>query len=106
MLHGPPGTGKTLTVTGLSDHLRRPLLMLPARELMGCCAVSVDSALDRLLTTCQSWNAIVALDDAQILLEKYDCLGEERKNLVATVSRRLESFQGVIFLTCDTIRVS
>ncbi|EHK49105.1 hypothetical protein TRIATDRAFT_172361, partial [Trichoderma atroviride IMI 206040] len=105
VLHGPPGTGKTLTVTGLSDHLRRPLLMLPARELIGCCAVSVNSVLDKLLTTCQSWNAIVVFDDAQILLEKYDCLDAERNNLVATVSRQLESFQGILFLTCDTIQV-
>lgn len=93
-------------MTGLSDHLRRPLLVLPARELIGCCAVSVDSVLDKLLTTCQSWNSIVVFDDAQILLEKYDCLGAERNNLVATVSRHLESFQGIIFLTCNTIQVN
>lgn len=80
--------------------------MLPARELIGCCAVSVDSTLERLLTTCKSWNSIVLFDDAQILLEEYDCLSVERNNLVATVSRHLESFQGIIFLTCDTIRVS
>lgn len=80
--------------------------MLPARELIGCCAVSVDSLFEKLLTTCQSWNAILVLDDAQILLEKYDCLGAERKDLVATVSRRLESFRGVVFLTRDTIQVS
>lgn len=92
-------------MTGLSDHLRRPLLVLPARELIGCCAISVDSLLERLLATCQSWNAILVLDDAQILLEKHDCLGVERKNFVATVSRRLESYQGVVFLICDSIQV-
>ncbi|KAL6910292.1 hypothetical protein GGI43DRAFT_427020 [Trichoderma evansii] len=51
-----------------------------------------------------SWNAIVVFDDAQILLEKYDVFSIERNSLVATVSRHLESFQGIIFLTCDTIR--
>lgn len=106
VLHGPSGTGKTLTVTGLSDQLRRPLLMLPARELIGCCAVSVDLVLDKLLATCQRWDAIVVFDDAHILLEKYDYLGAERNNLVATVSRHLESFRGIIFLTCNTIQVS
>lgn len=80
--------------------------MLPARELIGCCAVSVDLILDKLLTICQSWNAIVVFDDAQILLEKYNYLGAERDNLVATVSRHLESFQGIIFLTCNTLQVS
>ncbi|UKZ86215.1 uncharacterized protein TrAFT101_002051 [Trichoderma asperellum] len=105
VLHGPPGTGKTLTVAGLSDHLRCPLLTLPAKELIGCCAISVDFILKKVLTTCQRWNAIVVFDDAQILLEKYDCLGIERDSLMTTLSRRLESFQGIIFLTCDTIRV-
>jgi hypothetical protein len=80
--------------------------MLPARELIGCCAVSVDSMLDFLLKTCQRWNAIVVFDDAQILLEKYDGLGADRNNLVATISRHLDSFQGIIFLTSDTIQVS
>ncbi|KAL7923078.1 hypothetical protein ACQKWADRAFT_326354 [Trichoderma austrokoningii] len=42
---------------------------------------------------------------AKGLTKKYDCLGEERKNLIATVSRRLESFQGIIFMTCNTIRI-
>jgi hypothetical protein len=80
--------------------------MLPARELMGCSAVSVDSMLDKLLTTCQSWNAIVVFDDAQLLLEKNNYLGTERNNLVATITRHLESFEGIIFLTCNTIQVS
>ncbi|PNP39022.1 hypothetical protein TGAMA5MH_09248 [Trichoderma gamsii] len=79
--------------------------MLPARELIGCCAVSVDLVLDKLLATCQRWDAIVVFDDAHILLEKYDYLGAERNNLVATVSRHLESFRGIIFLTCNTIQV-
>ncbi|KAL9489584.1 hypothetical protein ACSS6W_001861 [Trichoderma asperelloides] len=39
------------------------------------------------------------------LTKKYNCLDVERDSLVATLSRRLESFQGIIFLTCDTIRV-
>lgn len=80
--------------------------MLPAKELIGCCAVSVDSTLNRLLTTCQRWSAIVVFDDAQIFLEKYDCFGMERNSLVAAVSQCLKAFQGIIFLTCDTIRVS
>ncbi|KAM0257869.1 hypothetical protein ACHAQJ_004173 [Trichoderma viride] len=103
VLHGPPGTGKTLTVEGLSDHLRRPLLVMSAREL-GCCATSIDAILQKLLAACHSWGAIVVIDDATVLLEKCDFFGTERSALVAVVSRHLESFQGILFLTCNSIR--
>ncbi|KAL7795153.1 P-loop containing nucleoside triphosphate hydrolase protein [Trichoderma ceciliae] len=103
VLHGPPGTGKTLTVAGLGEHLRRPLVMISARELEPNTA-KIDIMLRKLLATCSSWGAIVLIDEADMLLEKYDKTDRERNSMLAVILRRLESFHGIVFLTSNSVR--
>ncbi|KAK8087583.1 hypothetical protein PG997_002544 [Apiospora hydei] len=61
----------------------------------------VEQALNRAFYCCTLWNAVMLLDEADVFLAKRTIEGLERNELVSIFLRKLEHYQGVLFLTTN-----
>jgi len=103
LLYGPPGVGKTLTAEAISEMLHRPLYSISLGQL-GTSPEELEKKLGEILELCGKWNAIVLLDEADVLLEKRSASGSlERNAMVSVMLRLVEYFRGVLFLTSNRI---
>jgi SpoVK/Ycf46/Vps4 family AAA+-type ATPase len=102
LLHGNPGTGKTLTAEAASEKAQKPLMMLSAAEL-GFKAVAVELNLRNILEICKLWNAVLLIDEAEVILEERAPGDIQRNGMVSVLLRLLEYHQQVIFLTTNHI---
>ncbi|KAK5996524.1 Putative 26S proteasome regulatory subunit-like-like protein [Cladobotryum mycophilum] len=100
LLHGQPGLGKTLTAESVADYLERPLYSITGAEL-GTSVSDVESGLDDIFDLTKRWNAVTLLDEADVLLCKRKSAEMDRNAVVAVFLRKLEYFQGVLFLTTN-----
>ncbi|KAE9375018.1 hypothetical protein N431DRAFT_482102 [Stipitochalara longipes BDJ] len=99
LLSGPPGTGKTLMAEAIADKTQLPLYYVSANE-MGTPAL-VNSMFDVVMANAVDWRAIILLDEADIYLQRRSENDLKRNKIVATLLRRLEYFQGIMFLTTN-----
>lgn len=105
LLCGSPGVGKTYTAEAIAEMAKVPLYMISAGEL-GSAPGRVEEALDRALDLCRRWKAMLLLDEADVFLGKRFSGGStsiERNELVSIFLRRLEYYQGTMFLTTNKI---
>lgn len=100
LLHGPAGTGKTLTAEAISELLRKPLYVVTAGDL-GTTASDVEKTLGSVLELCQTWDALVLIDEADIFLEARHSSEIERNALVCVMLRLLEYYSGCLFLSSN-----
>ncbi|KAL9088218.1 MAG: hypothetical protein Q9165_006345, partial [Trypethelium subeluteriae] len=104
VLHGPPGVGKTLTAETVAEFTQKPLLPINIGELTG--NVDVVECLNQVFFLAARWDAIVLLDEADVLLEKRSYEDLSRNGLVSNASvflRMLEYFEGIMFMTSNRI---
>jgi len=100
LLSGPPGTGKTLTAEAIAELLRKPLYIVTAGDL-GITASEVEKTLGSVLDLCQTWDALVLIDEADIFLEKRSSTEIQRNALVCVMLRLLEYYSGCLFLSSN-----
>jgi hypothetical protein len=100
LLHGPPGCGKTLTAEAISERLRKPLYIVTAGDL-GTTASEVEQSLGSVLELCQTWDALVLIDEADVFLEARNSAEIERNALVCVMLRLLEYYSGCLFLSSN-----
>ncbi|KAI0966031.1 P-loop containing nucleoside triphosphate hydrolase protein [Xylaria arbuscula] len=81
---------------------RIPLYILSASDL-GTSPSKVDAGLMKALECCQLWDAVLLLDEADVYLEARDSNSLARNELVSIFLRRLEYYQGFMFLTTNRI---
>ncbi|KAL4972364.1 hypothetical protein BDW66DRAFT_154781 [Aspergillus desertorum] len=95
---GSTGTGKTMTAEAIAEELRKPLYVLSAGELERDPA-SVDEKLRRTLNLAEKWDAVLLLDNCDILLQErpFECL--EHNKIVAVFLRLLEYYRGLLIIT-------
>ncbi|KAF8847949.1 hypothetical protein BDZ45DRAFT_811180 [Acephala macrosclerotiorum] len=99
---GPPGVGKTFTAEAVSEHLKRPLYSISVGELP-ILAADLEYQLTRIFKTASHWNAILLLDEADVFLERRAPSDLTRNGLVSVFLRKLEYFQGIMFLTTNRV---
>jgi hypothetical protein len=83
LLHGPPGVGKTLTAESIAEHVERPLLPLSISKLVA----DEGDAEQRLLAVfrrASRWNAILLLDEADVILEARSFEDVKRNGIVSS----------------------
>ncbi|KAJ7210089.1 P-loop containing nucleoside triphosphate hydrolase protein [Mycena pura] len=104
VLHGPPGTGKTLTAEAVAEHLERPLYVVGTSEL-STVPSELETKLKSILDIATAWDAVLLIDEADVLLEQRSLHEIERNSLVSVVLRVLEYHRGVLFLTTNRVKV-
>ncbi|KAJ6617973.1 P-loop containing nucleoside triphosphate hydrolase protein [Mycena sp. CBHHK59/15] len=103
VLHGPPGTGKTLTAEAVAEHLKRPLYIVGTSEL-SIQPSTLEHNLKSILSLATAWDAVLLIDEADVLLEQRSLHEIERNSLVSVALRVLEYHRGVLFLTTNRIK--
>jgi len=103
LLHGPPGVGKTLTAEAVSEVLHRPLYRVSMGEL-GTTPESLESRLQEIFDLCLPWQALVLIDEAEMLLETRSHSGTDlvRNAMVCVMLRLMEYYPGILFLTTNS----
>ncbi|KAI1049218.1 hypothetical protein LB506_005166 [Fusarium annulatum] len=100
LMFGPPGVGKTYTAEAVAEKARVPLYSMSAGDL-GTVPKEVELALERALTLCGLWNAMLLLDEADVFLGARTDSDLARNELVAVFLTKLEYYTGVCFLTTN-----
>eukprot|EP00934_Nitzschia_sp_Nitz4_P000117 Nitzschia sp. Nitz4//scaffold13_size275219//17585//20152//NITZ4_000837-RA/size275219-processed-gene-0.122-mRNA-1//-1//CDS//3329535903//117//frame0 len=100
LLNGPPGCGKTLTAEAIAELLKKPLYVVTAGDL-GITAGEVEKSLGAVLELCQTWDALVLIDEADVFLEARSSTEIQRNALVCVMLRLLEYYSGCLFLSSN-----
>jgi hypothetical protein len=100
LLNGPPGCGKTLTAEAIAELLKKPLYVVTAGDL-GITASEVEKTLGSVLELCQTWDALVLMDEADVFLEARSSTEIQRNALVCVMLRLLEYYSGCLFLSSN-----
>jgi SpoVK/Ycf46/Vps4 family AAA+-type ATPase len=66
-------------------------------------AGELEAQLSRIFQTATHWKAILLLDEADVFLQTRSTFHLERNRLVAIFLRKLEYYQGLFFLTTNSI---
>ncbi|KAF2177301.1 hypothetical protein K469DRAFT_742614, partial [Zopfia rhizophila CBS 207.26] len=91
LLHGPPGVRKTLTAEVISECLKMPLYV-------------VEKILSNTFKLTNHWEAILLLDEADVFVEQRTTENTLCNALVTVFLRKLEYFEGILFLTTNRVR--
>ncbi|KAH0545284.1 hypothetical protein FGG08_000583 [Glutinoglossum americanum] len=111
VLHGSPGVGKTLTAEVIAEYTKKPLYPINIGELTS--EEKIVSKLQWHFTTASRWDAVLLLDEADVLLEKRSYEDFKRNGIVSGIFqhdlaeevflRMLEYYDGMLFLTTNRI---
>jgi SpoVK/Ycf46/Vps4 family AAA+-type ATPase len=94
--------GKTLTAEAIAEMLHRPLYVVSMGEL-GTTPESLESRLQDILDLCIPWQALVLIDEAEMLLERRSKNDLVRNAMVCVMLRLLEYYSGILFLTTNRV---
>ena len=81
VLHGPPGVGKTLTAETIAEHTQKPLYPINIGELTA--ESEIVQRLQTVFDRAARWDAVLLLDEADVLLEKRSYEDLRRNGIVS-----------------------
>ncbi len=83
VLHGSPGVGKTLTAEVVAEYTKKPLYPINIGELTS--EQNIVSKLQWHFTIASRWDAVLLLDEADVLLEKRSYEDFRRNGIVSGI---------------------
>lgn len=82
-MFGPPGVGKTFTAEAVAERANVPLYAMSA-SMLGSETTEIARNLDRALTLCKLWNAMLLLDEADVFMSARSNDNIKRNELVSS----------------------
>ncbi|PVH97971.1 P-loop containing nucleoside triphosphate hydrolase protein [Periconia macrospinosa] len=101
LLHGPPGVGKTLTAESVAEYTHKPLYSINIGELTA--EDKVATRLQNVFVSAARWDAVLLLDEADVILEKRSFEDFKRNGIVSVFLMMLEYYEGILFLTTNRL---
>jgi len=101
VLHGNPGVGKTLTAEAVAEHTKKPLYPINIGELTS--NNDIVGQLSVHFRRASQWDAVLLMDEADVLLEKRSYENLNRNAVVSVFLRMLEYYEGILFLTTNRL---
>ncbi|KAJ6136910.1 hypothetical protein N7497_012162 [Penicillium chrysogenum] len=103
LLDGPPGVGKTFTVEATSEYFKLPLYSISAGELVVDHGDSnaLEQQLETVFKIAKHFKAVLLLDEADAFMEQRTSYHDTHNRLVTVFLRKLEYYQGILFLTSN-----
>ncbi|KAK3390060.1 hypothetical protein B0H63DRAFT_464718 [Podospora didyma] len=102
LLYGSPGVGKTLTAESVAETVKKPLVALSIGDL-AMDEYRLQGRLESEFKRAMSWDAILLLDEADVVLEARSFEDIRRNGIVSVFLRQLEYYRGVLFMTSNRI---
>ncbi|KAI5924098.1 P-loop containing nucleoside triphosphate hydrolase protein [Camillea tinctor] len=102
LLSGSPGIGKTLTAESVAEQMRVPLYAMSAGDLGGNSS-QIEWKLTEVLEIVAKWNAVLLIDECDVLLQARSPNDLDRNCIVSIFLRTLEYYEGIMFLTTNRI---
>ncbi|KAK3985455.1 putative atpase aaa+ type core [Cladorrhinum sp. PSN332] len=101
VLYGNPGVGKTLTAETVAEYTKKPLYPINIGELSS--QTDLVTRLGMHFSRASRWDAVLLLDEADVLLERRSYENLQRNAVVSVFLRMLEYYEGIIFLTTNRL---
>ncbi|KAK7744277.1 hypothetical protein SLS62_010304 [Diatrype stigma] len=102
LLHGEPGVGKTATAETVAQSTGRPLFTIACGSL-GTPGSSIEEQLAEIFRLAHLWQCVLLMDEADVLLSARNASTETTASIVSIFLRRLEYYNGILFLTTNRI---
>ncbi|TGO41155.1 hypothetical protein BHYA_0025g00040 [Botrytis hyacinthi] len=96
------GVGKTYSVECVAILTGRPLLALTIADI-GTKKDMIETELSSWFYLAERWKAVLLIDEADIFLERRKHRDLARNGIVSTSLRKMEYFQGLLFLTTNQV---
>ncbi|KAL9111646.1 MAG: hypothetical protein Q9227_003919 [Pyrenula ochraceoflavens] len=103
LLYGPPGVGKTLTAEALSELTEKPLYRVNLGAISSM--DNWEAKIDHIFHCAHAWNAILLIDEAEVVLEERSVQGGTQNRWASVFLRKIEYFQGILILTTNLVNV-
>ncbi|KAK0625446.1 hypothetical protein B0T17DRAFT_532828 [Bombardia bombarda] len=100
MLHGEPGVGKTATAEAVAQSTQRPLFPIACSDLEIEPQGTLERSLNEIFRLAHLWDCVLLMDEADVFLTSRGGYGS---NLVSIFLRKLEYYNGILFLTTNRI---
>ncbi|KAK0383942.1 hypothetical protein NLU13_8033 [Sarocladium strictum] len=102
MLHGAPGVGKTATAEAIAQQIAQPLFPVNCSDLNQYdTRMSPEKKIDEVFRLAHAWDCVLLMDEADVFLSARS--SNESNNMVSIFLRKLEYYNGMLFLTTNRI---
>ena len=102
LFHGGPGTGKTLAAECIAEIAEKPLLRISVAEI-GSKPAELEKLIGTAFNIGKTWDCVLLLDDAEVILEERSLNNLERNALVATFMPLVDNVTGTLILTSSRV---
>ncbi|KAH8202679.1 hypothetical protein TruAng_003165 [Truncatella angustata] len=103
LLHGPPGVGKTMLAECLSEEHKKPLYRVNLGMLVA--DMRWETTIEEIFRQAHVWDAILLIDEAEVVLAERTQESMHSLAWVAVFLRKIEYFEGILFLTTNQIHM-
>jgi hypothetical protein len=104
LLQGGPGTGKTLIARSMAEIGETPLYRVTCGDIEKN-SESAENDLAFILGLSRTWNCMLILDGAQILLQESSIPSSKRDSIVSNIVEILDRYDGIVILVSSRVGV-
>ena len=105
LFYGAPGTGKTFAAESIAEIAKKPLLRLSLADMVSKPAADLEKFIELIHKIDKSWDCVLLLEDADVILEEKSLNDIGRNALVASFMRLVDGqIRTLILKSCRVLR--